>query len=537
LPAGRQGRRLLVLFVLTLISIGTLAGIGIGLAALQRDQRTELRDRYAARSKVFAAFVQAILAASTTASAEAQDARQYSGRINPYRFAATVRTAHESWAEVVDAESGTVLGSYGPVPSGLGKLVLAAAAGTSRIPGTAVGNLFDGALPLALAFPTSRNGIRVLVEGSPEASIGALLSSLLSRVPGSVSGSHAVIVDGNGIVLGASQGRVGVRYPNARRERADQGELNGRLYYSTPVVGSWRVIVDAPASGVYATAGTTWLPWLVLGLATASLFAAIAVAWHAIAAVEARELAHAETEQLRVDLERLNTDLERSNTDLEVLAASASHDMTSPLRRIGGFVDLIQVRLGELGVEDAKVLDYLGRIARQAQVLAGLTAVLIKYARLGGAEVTVIDLTIPARAARELHAAEIEGLGATVDIAELGYAAANAAALQEVLSNIIGNSLKYARPGEPPWIGIHAERADGKVSVRVRDHGVGIADEGREQAFAPFKRLTVEGEGYGMGLATVRRLVERMGGTVCADSPLDGPGVVIVIELSEGLVK
>lgn len=510
-----------------LVGLVTLIAVGLALGHLQAQQRTELRTRYAGRPVVFQAFIEALLTSSTSAQATTQNARDY-GHISQVVFTAKAHQAHWRWGELVTI-TGDPLVTFGDVPGGLSAVILSAVTGKSAVPGVAVGDAVNGTVPLALAFQTA-HGERVLIQGAQLSGIAQLFSNLIAKIPNSVKGSRAVVLDSNGVVLGGDA-PAGRPDPNgqllAALERSPEGSIGDMLYFSQPVLGRWRVVVEAPAAGVYATATGVSLQWAVLGIAAAMFALALALA------VRALVLA-GRIETRNVALEAVGRELERSNSDLELLASTASHDMRSPLRRMIGFAELVLQRLKDAGSGDEKSRDYLERIVRQGRTLDGLTAALITYARVGGGEITRIALNDVVGQALDVHRVEIERTAAHIDVAPLGYAQGNAVALQEAFGNLIGNSLKFREDNKPPWIEIHAERyAGGKVHVRVRDHGIGIPAEDREKVFMPFSRLHVEHEGYGMGLAMVRRLVERMGGAVSAESPLSGPGIELVVELPE----
>ena len=107
---------------------------------------------------------------------------------------------------------------------------------------------------------------------------------------------------------------------------------------------------------------------------------------------------------------------------------------------------------------------------------------------------------------------------------------ADAALLERVLANLIGNAVRYSPPGRPPTVGVseHGER----VEVRVVDHGPGIPAELHEQVFLPFQRLgdTDNTTGLGLGLALARGLAEAMGGTLSPEST-PGGGLTMTIAL------
>jgi signal transduction histidine kinase len=129
--------------------------------------------------------------------------------------------------------------------------------------------------------------------------------------------------------------------------------------------------------------------------------------------------------------------------------------------------------------------------------------------------------------------AEINAAGALVHVADaLPPVLAHRSTLVQVLANLLGNAIKFVESGQVPQVSVGAERHDRRVRITVEDNGIGIAPAHRERIFQVFERLHGQERypGTGIGLAIVRRGVERMGGSVAVE---DGPGggTRFVIEL------
>jgi light-regulated signal transduction histidine kinase (bacteriophytochrome) len=122
-------------------------------------------------------------------------------------------------------------------------------------------------------------------------------------------------------------------------------------------------------------------------------------------------------------------------------------------------------------------------------------------------------------AARSLDEA-VRGAGATVTVGDLPAVMADPAQLEQVFANLISNAIKYRSPERPPEIGITARRLNGMVELAVRDNGIGIEAEYFDRIFEMFRRLHTRDryEGTGIGLAVVKRVVDRHGGTVRVES-------------------
>ena len=213
-------------------------------------------------------------------------------------------------------------------------------------------------------------------------------------------------------------------------------------------------------------------------------------------------------------------ELTRANEELETFAYSVSHDLRAPLRAIDGFSRLLAEQQG--AALDATGQDYLGRVRNAAGRMGELIESLLKMARLsrGGIKPVPLDISrMAAEVAAELHAAEPER-AVTVVIAPGLHATGDQSLVRNLLQNLIGNAWKFSR-----------ERADARVELGqedngeffVRDNGAGFAAEYADKLFRPFQRLHSQEQftGDGVGLASVRRIVERHGGTIRADGALD----------------
>ena len=239
---------------------------------------------------------------------------------------------------------------------------------------------------------------------------------------------------------------------------------------------------------------------------------------------------HLKSRQLQEQAEQLarkSADLERSNHDLEQFAYIASHDLQDPLRVIAGFVELLGDRLD--GVDDPKVREWMARITATSARMSSLISDLLAYARAGSdpRPPEPVDLDAALATAIDNLRPAITAAGASVDCGPLGLALGRSNDLCQVLQNLVGNAVKFRRPGVAPSVHVEATRADDTVSVCVRDNGRGIAGEDAERAFQVFERI--DGDPYpgtGLGLAVCRKIVERAGHRIWME-PNDGPGVTV----------
>ena len=244
---------------------------------------------------------------------------------------------------------------------------------------------------------------------------------------------------------------------------------------------------------------------------------------------------HRKTRQLQDQAEQLarkTADLERSNHDLEQFAYIASHDLQDPLRVIAGFVELLGDRLG--AADDTEVRAWMARITATAGRMSSLIADLLAYARAGAgaSPPEPVDLDTALGVALENLASAIDCADATLHSGVLGKAMGRSADIAQVFQNLVGNAVKFSRPGVAPVIDVRALATGDSVTVSVSDNGRGLAEDDLERAFGVFERL--DGEPYpgtGLGLAVCRKIVERAGQRIWM-AVNDGPGITVHFTLA-----
>jgi len=227
-----------------------------------------------------------------------------------------------------------------------------------------------------------------------------------------------------------------------------------------------------------------------------------------------------EQEQNEEALRRANESLRRSNADLEHFAYSASHDLQEPLRMIAVYSEMVMKRFcGRLGADGDEYLRYIVDGAlRMEQLLRDLR--MFTHASTGTFEqVAPIDANDSLRRTLDGLRASIEAAGAEIASDKLPFVALHEFQLGQLFQNLIGNALRY-RGAAPPRIHVSAEPYGEGWKFCVRDNGIGIEPEYKEQIFGVFKRLhgSAEYPGTGMGLAICQRIVERVGGQLWVES-------------------
>jgi PAS domain S-box-containing protein len=252
-------------------------------------------------------------------------------------------------------------------------------------------------------------------------------------------------------------------------------------------------------------------------------------ATRAIAEIE-RTRAEAQLRQLNAGLEdrvrRRTLALDLANQELESFSYMVSHDLRAPLRAISGYAELL--RSDHSSAIDSEGREFLQRIKANAARMNELIVKLLEMSRAARGELKAAPVNM-----RELVDAvlverrELLDKGAEISIGNLPDVPGDCALLRQVWQNLIENAFKYSRYATPAQITIGGSLANGKVEYFVRDNGIGFDMGCANKLFGAFQRLHSAGEfeGTGVGLAIVKRIVQRHGGGVDAEGAV-GRGVV-----------
>ena len=243
---------------------------------------------------------------------------------------------------------------------------------------------------------------------------------------------------------------------------------------------------------------------------------------------EAQVLALNRTLEARV--EARTRELTSANQELESFAYSVSHDLRAPLRAIDGFSRLLLERHGDAIGEEGR--EHLQRVRNAAARMGSLIESLLKMARLGrgGLKPATLDLgRMAADVLAELQANE-PGREVEVAIGQGLVATGDPNLVRNLLQNLLANAWKFTRDCPHPRIEVGREGD----AFYVRDNGAGFPAEYTGKLFRPFQRLHAQEQfaGDGIGLASVKRIVERHGGTIRAEGAL-GEGATFWFTLPE----
>jgi signal transduction histidine kinase len=227
------------------------------------------------------------------------------------------------------------------------------------------------------------------------------------------------------------------------------------------------------------------------------------------------------------------TQLQETNAELDAFAYSASHDLRAPLRAMHGFSRAILEDYSD-GLDDTGK-DYARRIVEAAERLDTQIEDLLSYSRLSREELKVKPFALERsvdEAVGLMKEAIVEREAAVVVERPLPAVLGHEPTLRTVVTNLISNGIKFVAPKERPRLRIRAEKRLGGIRLWVEDNGIGIPPEHLGRVFRVFERLQSVKQfgGTGVGLAIVRKGVERMGGRVGVESTV-GRGSRFWIEL------
>ncbi len=239
-------------------------------------------------------------------------------------------------------------------------------------------------------------------------------------------------------------------------------------------------------------------------------------------ALETRRLRRANRELERRVLERTR-ELEIANRDLEAFSFSVSHDLRAPLRVIEGFCEAFIEDFGPSVPEEGRAL--LGRIREGAHRMSQLIEDLLNFSRAGRGTLAPARIVM-SELARDVMTELTErcrSRALEVVIADLPDGWGDPALIRQVLVNLLSNALKFTATRPVARIAVTSAELDGERVYRIEDNGVGFDEAQAHRLFGVFQRLHGEASfpGTGIGLSIVKRIIERHGGRVWAESRMN----------------
>lgn len=241
--------------------------------------------------------------------------------------------------------------------------------------------------------------------------------------------------------------------------------------------------------------------------------------------------------QQEQDLAGKSAALARSNVELTQFAYVASHDLNAPLHKVKAFGDRLKQKIE--GALDDESRDYLQRMMRSIdamqQLIDGLLALARVTTRGGAAE--PVDLAALAKDVVEALGPAVSASKARLTIGPLPRIHADPLQMRQLLQNLIGNAVKFHRPGARPVVRVSGKATDGGLcEIVVADNGIGLDMKYAERIFQPFQRLNsaFDYEGSGIGLAICRKIAERHGGSIrVLSKPDHGAEFTVVLPISQ----
>lgn len=223
-------------------------------------------------------------------------------------------------------------------------------------------------------------------------------------------------------------------------------------------------------------------------------------------------------------------ELQRTADELESFCYTVSHDLRAPLRHINSYCSILSEEFE--GKLPGYACEYLDRIRNASSRMGSLIDYLLELSRVGRSRLELKTVDLSDIAAKVLAAYQETEQGRCVKTQVTGglTAMGDQTLLRQLLENLLGNAWKYTSHQPQPKIEFGATTVSGKPAFFVKDNGVGFSMEYKNSLFVPFQRLRSDFEGYGIGLATAKRIVQRHGGEIWCEAK-EGRGATFYFTL------
>lgn len=329
---------------------------------------------------------------------------------------------------------------------------------------------------------------------------------------------------------GMPKGHLPVRSYLAVPVISRSGEVLGGLFFGHPDVGVFTPRSERLVTGLAAQAS--------IAIDNANLYRALQREVNSLKKTQdVLKLTQQELEnsnqELESRVEQRTHSLREAMEQMEEFSYSVSHDLRAPLRAITAFSEAL---LEEYGQNlDPNARSYVDRIIRASTRMDQLTQDVLKYSRVARGEVQLAPVKLEPLL-QELIASypELQEPQATINIhSPLLPVMAHEPSLVQCLANLVGNAVKFTREGVKPLVDISTVQNNSHIQLFIKDNGIGIDPQYKNRLFKMFERLNPSEnvKGTGIGLAIVRKAVEKMGGRVGLES--DGKtGTTFWIELA-----
>ncbi len=216
----------------------------------------------------------------------------------------------------------------------------------------------------------------------------------------------------------------------------------------------------------------------------------------------------------------IEEDLKRSNADLREFASVASHDLRYPLSRISSFLEILRRRY-EGRVLDERARELIDHAIHGSQHMRLLIDDLLEYSKIDQAckRLEPVDMEEVLEQVEQNLSVPIDRSGAIITKGPLPTIKADRTQMMLLLQNLLSNAIKFQRD-DPPRIDVHAELIGSSWQFSIKDNGIGIDPQFKDRLFKMFSRLhsSARYEGNGIGLASVKKILERHGGRIWVES-------------------
>jgi signal transduction histidine kinase len=544
----RKRDSILALCAAAFVGLALLTVFAIELSNTQAKSKRDVEARVHERAVLAAALIDSLF--GSVQQSAPQDTTLYGGPtvsaqvLNKHRRTSAFVAVFDSSGNLLAASAGFNAQARSNV-AGSGALALVrngAKYGLGNL--TPYGN--SRVVDYAVRFPTADGTQqRILLTGFSPSTLSPFFTADLLKIPG-VTGAHNYIVDGNKVVLASTNPKrpVGSSFSSQAQAALSRtsGDIDGHYYDQAQLTNStWRIVLAAPNGPLFASISglRKWVPWAIFAAFALVALVAIALGRRVLSASEAVTRANARLGQLNGELATTNSKLERraaelarSNNELEMFASIASHDLQEPLRKVRTFNQQLTVTDGDHLSDKGR--DYLARSNAAAERMQKLIEDLLRFSRVAthGRPFAPVDLAVVTHEVLDDLEAQVDSTGAVVHVGALPTISADSLQMRQLMQNLISNALKFRRPGVTPELTIGSRDTGDSVSITVTDNGIGFEQQYSGRIFRVFERLNgrTEYPGTGIGLALCRKIAERHGGTVVAESK-PGAGATFTVLL------
>ncbi len=538
-----RGKRNVAFAVMAGLIVAALVVFGLQLRSSQQDSRDDLRDRFADATANNAALTQALFGSTSGTSGE-DLTKAFGGDVSQDELDKRVEQGNSAYGFIVQ-ENGAILASSGKLPAGTPERM-------AEVPQHIEAALSQQGFGLSDAV-TTQDDVKVFEyatgfdaeDGSRRVFVSAIDPLVLTSFLGSylnetrrLDGGEAYITDGDGVVVAATQ--------NAERPVApelldaaldsDTGDYgNDRHFAKASIEGtSWLVLSTVPNEELLSavSGSNAWVPWLIFIFFAGAAVVAFMMSLRAVADAGRLKVLNEQLEGTNEELEHRARELQRSNEELEQFASIASHDLSEPLRKVQMFSK--QLQASEADRLSDKGSDYVNRMIEAGERMQHLIEDLLEFSRVTtrGRPFVAVDLEDVFREVASDLEAPLTESAATVEIGELPTVEADPLQIRQLAQNLMSNAIKFRKEGVAPVVRVSGVVDGTKARIEVADNGIGFDSRYAMRIFRVFERLhgRTSYPGTGIGLALCRKIAERHGGGIVAEST-PGEGATFTVTL------